>query len=79
MLRLNVTGRVVVGLGVVSLLAVVASHLALTDIWHGEGDLTSEWQVLRLSFLVILAFHAAAIATVARMLAVMRRDGNATS
>ena len=34
----------------------LASHLALTDIWHRETDLESEWWVLRVSFAVIICF-----------------------
>ena len=37
--------------------------MALQDIYHGEVDLTLEWGVLRVSFLVIIAFHAAALLT----------------
>ncbi|HSF14934.1 MAG TPA: hypothetical protein VLK65_05230, partial [Vicinamibacteria bacterium] len=55
-------------LGVTSLLAMGASHLALTDIWHGEGDLRLEWSILRGAFLVLLAFHFAAFETIRRVL-----------
>ena len=50
-------------LGAVSALAIVASHLALTDIWHGEVDVSLEWNVLRLAALVIIVFHMSAFAT----------------
>jgi hypothetical protein len=43
-------------LGIASLLAMGASHLALTDIWHGEGDLSLEWNVLRISGVILTAF-----------------------
>jgi len=33
-------------LGILSVIALLVSHLALTDIWHGEGDLRLEWSVL---------------------------------
>jgi hypothetical protein len=55
-------------LGVLSLIAIVFAHLALSDIHHGEEDLTVEWNVLRASFAIIAAFHAVA------MMALMRRD-----
>ena len=48
-------------LGILSLIAILAAHLALTDIRHGEADLTLEWNVLRMSFLIILAFHVTAL------------------
>jgi hypothetical protein len=34
--------------------------LALTDIYHGETDLSLEWGVLQIAFGVIVAFHVAA-------------------
>lgn len=43
------------GLGVLSLVAVLVSHLALTDIYHAEGNLTLEWNVLQACFAVIVA------------------------
>lgn len=50
-------------LGAMALVAVVACHLALTDIWHGEGDLTAEWRVLQIGFLVIVAALVSSVAT----------------
>jgi hypothetical protein len=47
---------VTTGLGILSSLAIVLSHLALTDIGHAEGDLSLEWGVLRVSALVLAAF-----------------------
>ncbi|HYN10863.1 MAG TPA: hypothetical protein VES67_26005 [Vicinamibacterales bacterium] len=47
--------------GVLSLIAIVVAHLALTDIAHGEADLTLEWNVLRASFVIIIAFHVLAL------------------
>ena len=53
---------------VMSVLAMGVSHLALTDIWHGEVDVTLEWNVLRLAALVIIVFHVSAFATLWRVL-----------
>jgi uncharacterized membrane protein len=50
-----------VRLGLLSLVAIVLALLALTDISHGEADLTLEWNMLRLSFVVIIAFHVVAL------------------
>lgn len=50
-------------LGFMSVLAMGVSHLALTDIWHGEVDVSQEWATLRLAAVVILAFHFSAFAT----------------
>ncbi len=44
------------GLGIASIVALGFSHLALTDIGHGEGDLTLEWTILRIAALVLIAF-----------------------
>ncbi len=54
-------------LGVLTIFALGASHLALTDIGHGEGDLSLEWSVLRVSFLVISGFLAATAALLPRV------------
>jgi len=48
-------------LGVLSLAVLVLERLALTDIVHGEPDVTLEWSVVNAAFLPILAFHALAI------------------
>jgi hypothetical protein len=56
------------GFAVISLLAMIASHLALTDISRGEGDLSGEWRTLQIGFLIILAFHVSAVVTLAKLL-----------
>ena len=55
-------------LGVVSVIALLPIHLALTDIWHGEGDVTMEWSVVRFGILVIAAFQISALLTLAKLL-----------
>lgn len=60
-MTLRTACRVVLWLGAASLLAILTAHLALQDIYHGETDVTLEWRALRVSFLVIVAFHAAAL------------------
>ncbi len=55
-------------LGIISLVAVLVSHLALTDIYHGEDDLSLEWNVLRICFAVIVIFQVFAMATFMRMI-----------
>ena len=59
-----------IGLGLLSLLAVIACQLALTDVYHGEQDLTLEWNVLRVSFVVIIAFQVSALLTLWRVLGI---------
>ena len=53
--------RVSLWLGVLSVLAILAAHLALQDIYHGEVDVSLEWNVLRVSFLIIITFHVFAL------------------
>ncbi|RPJ51885.1 MAG: hypothetical protein EHM23_33585 [Acidobacteria bacterium] len=55
-------------LEVLALLAVMTSHLALTDIYHGEADVSLEWNVLRLCFGVIVLSQLVALATLTKVL-----------
>ena len=50
-------------LGVLSLLAGLITHLALTDIYHGEADVTLEWNIVRICALVLLVFIGTALFT----------------
>ena len=68
MIKLKTASRVSFTLGVLSVLAVLISHLALTDIRHGEPDLSLEWRVLQISFAVIIAFQVSALITLRRVL-----------
>jgi hypothetical protein len=45
-----------------------AAALALQEIYQGEADLTLEWRVLRVSFLVIVAFHIVGFAALRQAL-----------
>ena len=60
-MTLRTACRVSLWLGVLSVLAILAVHLALQDIYHGEVDLSLEWNVLRVSFLIIITFHVFAL------------------
>lgn len=64
--------RLTFGLGILSVLAVGVSHLALTDIAHGAGSST-EWRALQVSFALIVLFQAAALATLWRAMRASRR------
>jgi hypothetical protein len=48
-------------LGILSLAAFILGRLAMTDIFHGEPDLTLEWRMVSISFLPILAFHVVSL------------------
>jgi hypothetical protein len=67
-MSLTRAARLSIVLGIGSLLAVVVSHLALTDIYHGGTDLTVEWNVLRMCFAVMIAFQVTALLTLRRVL-----------
>jgi len=60
--------RLTMALAVLSLIAGVFSHLALTDISHGGEDLTQEWMVLQFSALVILIFIVMVLLTLNRVI-----------
>lgn len=60
-MTLQTAGRLTFGLGVLSLLAIILANLALLDIYHGELDVTLEWNTVRVSFVIILVFHAFAL------------------
>jgi hypothetical protein len=62
-MKLRTAARLSIGMGILSLLALGAAHLALTDIAHGEADVSLEWRVLQISAAVILAFQVVALAT----------------
>jgi hypothetical protein len=57
----STTRTLTMALGVVSLLAAVLALLALHDISRGEADVRLEWSMVRISFLLSLAFHSWAL------------------
>jgi hypothetical protein len=50
-------------LGALSIFALIVCHLALTDIRHGEPDLSLEWKLVQISFAVIIIFIIGALIT----------------
>jgi hypothetical protein len=54
--------------GLLSLVAILAAGMALTDIYHEEPDLTLEWRVLQVAFAIIVAFHVVALAALAKVI-----------
>lgn len=60
--------RVTLVLGALSLFAGLLTHLALTDIYHAETDVSLEWNVVRACALVLLGFIAMALFTLGRAL-----------
>jgi hypothetical protein len=55
-------------LGYISLAALILSHLALTDIAHGEPDVRLEWAILRLTAGLLLIFIILTLITTKRVL-----------
>jgi hypothetical protein len=66
MLRPSTVRQFVLWLGYMSSLGVIASVLALTDIFHGESDVSLEWSILRVALLLSIAFHGMSIVALRR-------------
>ena len=60
--------QLTMALGVLSLFAGVMGHLALTDIYHGNGDLSLEWNVLRACAVVLAVFIGSTLFTLIQVL-----------
>jgi hypothetical protein len=60
--------RLAIVLGILALMASVLGHLALTDIYHAEGDLTLEWNMLRVFAAIFLTFLACVLITLRNIL-----------
>lgn len=60
------TVQIVSWLGLLSLIALGFSNLALTDIAHGEPNAALEWAVLRISAAVIAIFVVSALIALRR-------------
>lgn len=58
----------VIALGFLSLIAGGISHLALTDIYHGELDLSLEWRVVQMAALIVFVFIGFSLITLWRVL-----------
>jgi hypothetical protein len=63
--------KVTIALGVLSLLAGLLAHLALTDIYHHETNVALEWNIVRDCALVVLVFIGIALFTLGRVLKVL--------
>src|SRR3990170_7134251 len=68
MIQLKTQIRTTIVLGALSLIAGLFTHLALTDIYHGEADVTLEWNVVRICTLMLLVFIGMALYTLRRAL-----------
>ena len=58
-------------LGILTLLSILFSHLALTDIYHQtEPDLGLEWSIVRLGYLLTFIFIIIALVTILKKKAI---------
>jgi hypothetical protein len=55
-------------LACLSLIAMLFSHLALTDIAHGEANVDFEWTVLRIATVILTAFIISTVFTLGQVL-----------
>ncbi len=63
-------------LGVLSFVFFIMGRLAMTDIFHGEPDLTLEWNIVSLSFLPILIFHVLSVTASVMAIRLVGNNGN---
>ena len=63
--------RAIMALGILSIIAGILGHLALTDIYHGEGDLTLEWSILQAGAFIIFAFVISSLLVLRKALKAM--------
>jgi len=68
--------RVAVVAGLLSTAAFILGRLAMTDIFHGEPDLTLEWNVVSATFLPVLLFHVLALVAMLAALRAFARSGD---
>jgi hypothetical protein len=63
--------RATMALGILSIFASIFGHLALTDIYHGEGDLTLEWRILQAGAFIIFTFVVSSLLVLRKALKAM--------
>jgi len=68
MIELKNQIKLTIALGILSLFAGVMGHLALTDIYHADGNLSLEWNVLRACAVVLLVFIGSTLFTLIQVL-----------
>ena len=70
--------RFTMALGVLAVVAGMVAHLALTDIYHGEGELTLEWRALQVCAVAVAGFVGVALLTLGRALRTLRGGAGGT-
>lgn len=61
MKKLRIWATVSLTLGILAMVVLLVAVAALTDIYHGQEDLTAEWAFLRLAFGVIFFLIVATV------------------
>ena len=59
--------RLAIALCYAALLAGIAAHLALTDIFHGEADVHLEWRIVQVAGVIVAAALVFALRTLAQV------------
>ena len=66
--KLNKMVRISLILGVITLIGLLLSILALIDIYHNsEPDLSMEWNTVRVCFIVTVVFISMSVTTIIRI------------
>jgi len=60
-------------LGILALVAGFFAHLALTDIYHGEADVSLEWKIVQVATLIILIFIVSSLALFGQTLKILKK------
>jgi hypothetical protein len=61
MKKLRIWATVSLTLGILAMVVLLVAVAALTDIYHGQEDVTAEWMFLRLAFGVVFFLIVATI------------------
>ena len=64
MMKLKRAIPITIALGILAVVAMGFAILALNDISHGEADLSMEWWMVRILFLVFIVFIATTFFTI---------------
>lgn len=74
MKQLKIYAVISVVLGVLSIIGIVFSHLALTDISHGESNTEMEWKIVQAGFGIIILFHVFVFMTLYRLFIFLKKE-----
>ena len=66
--KLKTYSKITLFLSGISLIAILFSHFALIDIAHGEGNVSLEWTIVRITAVILLSFITLTIITLRQVL-----------